>query len=360
METHITHLSLALRRAGAAVVLVVHPNFGVQTGNRDSLTVAGVRLVDLPTWPLNRLLRVIIQRVYVMCKFWNTEFDNVLAQGRGGSHLWLRSHLRTGGKFIWHDHLDGGHAHAPNDVSFKPPKYSSYPRPVRRVLEKADAVIIGSQQGKSRLQQLHGSKQSIHVLAPLQVVTAPLAQDRPFQCPFRFAAIGRLGDQKGVSQLLSLWKSLDLPDAELHLYGDDPDGRYNTEALRLGAPNLYMHGPYTPCDLPKIMEVTDIGLVTSLFEGYPLTSLEFMAYGVPFVMTAVGAAEEMAKGNPDIVVAEISDAGMAGAIHLMLERGRMGQLSRKRLHDHYLQNFAHDKLADRYVELVCGTHTGQC
>jgi glycosyltransferase involved in cell wall biosynthesis len=154
---------------------------------------------------------------------------------------------------------------------------------------------------------------------------------------------------------LALWKRLDLPDVELHIYGDDPEGTYQAEARRLGVTCLYLHGPYSPSELPKIMEATDIGLVCSLFEGYPLTSLEFMAYGVPFVMTAVGAAEEMAKENPDMVVAALSDEGVAEAIHLILKRGREGQLSQKRLQDHYLQNFAHEKTAQAYVDLIIGS-----
>ena len=350
-----THLSLALRRAGAEVVLVVHPKFGIQTGNRDSLALAGIRMVDLPIWPNNPRLRVIVQRIFVLRKFRGQEFDCVLGQGWGGSHLWLRSHLRAGGKFIWHDHLEGGGPFGPDDSSFKSPSYSPYPFLVRRVIQKADAVIIGSQRGKDRLQQLHDHKQNVCVLAPLQALTPRLARDRPLHHPCRFAVIGRLGQQKGISPLLALWKRLDLPDVELHLYGDDPDDKYQAEARRLGVTNLYMHGLYSTSELPKIMKATDIGLVCSLIEGYPLTSLEFMAYGVPFVMTAVGAAEEMAKGNPDMVVAELSDAGVAEAIRLILERGRNGQLSQKRLQDHYFQNFAHEKLAEAYIDLIIGS-----
>lgn len=354
METHITHLSIALRRVEAEVVLVVHPKFGIQTGNRESLALAGVRLVDLPTGPFNRLLRVIVQRTFVLQKFRGQEFDCVLAQGRGGSHLWLRSHLRAGGKFIWHDHGDGGQAFAPNDLSFTQPSYSSYPFLVRRVLEKADAVIIGSQRGKDHLQRHNGRTQNVHVLAPLQTLTPPPAKDRVLHRPCRFAVIGRLVDGKGVAQLLQLWKRLELPNTELHLYGDDPSNKYHVEVRRMGAPNVYVHGSYTSSDLPNIMEASDIGLVCSVSEGFPLTSLEFMAHGVPFVMTAVGAAEEMAKGNPDMIVAEISDAGVAEAIRVILERGRQGQLSQKRLQDHYLQNFAHDKVAEAYIELFVG------
>ena len=355
IETHMTHLSLALRLAGAEVVLVVHPKFGIQTGNRDCLALAGIQIVDLPTRPYNPRLRVLVQRMFVLWRFWGQEFDCVLGQGWGGSHLWLRSRLRAGGKFIWHDHLEGGGPFGPDDSSFKSPSYSPYPFLVRRVIQKADAVIIGSQRGKDRLQRLHDHKQNVCVLAPLQALTPPLAQDRPLPRPCRFAVIGRLGLQKGISPLLALWKRLDLPDVELHLYGDDPDGEYQTEARRLDVTNLYMHGQYRTSELPKIMDASDIGLVCSLVEGYPLTSLEFMAYGVPFVMTAVGAAEEMAKGNPDMVVAELSDGGVAEAIHRILDRGRKGQLSRKRLQNHYLENFAHDKLAEAYIDLIIGS-----
>jgi glycosyltransferase involved in cell wall biosynthesis len=226
---------------------------------------------------------------------------------------------------------------------------------VRRVIQKADSVIIGSKRGTERLQRLHDHEQNVCTLAPLQTLTPPPAQDRPLHHPCRFAVIGRLGQQKGISPLLALWKRMDLPDVELHLYGDDPDAKYQAEVRRLGITNLYMHGLYNTSDLPKIMEGTDIGLVCSLMEGYPLTSLEFMAYGVPFVMTAVGAAEEMAEGNQDMVVAELSDAAVAEAIRLILDRGRKGQLSQKRLQDHYLQNFAHDKLAEAYIELILGS-----
>jgi hypothetical protein len=67
-------------------------------------------------------------------------------------------------------------------------------------------------------------------------------------------------------------------------------------------------------------------------------------------MTAVGAVEEMAKENTDMVVAELSDAVEAEAIHLILERGRKRQLSQKHLQGHYLQNFAHDRLAEAYTD----------
>ena len=55
-----------------------------------------------------------------------------------------------------------------------------------------------------------------------------------------------------------------------------------------------------------------------------------------------------------MIVAEISDAGVAEAIRVILERGRQGQLSQKRLQAHYLQNFAHDKVAEAYIELFVG------
>ena len=44
-------------------------------------------------------------------------------------------------------------------------------------------------------------------------------------------------------------------------------------------------------------------------------------------------------------------------LKLLAKGGRhsgLAKLSRKRLQDHYFQNFAHDKLAEAYIELIVG------
>ena len=353
LEVHVVHLSLLLRDRGARVTLVVHPRFGTEQARRTALEDAGVaclRLPDLDRLPLP--LRVALSRTYLRSRL-APDYDLVLCHGAGGSHRWFRRFVRPGGRFVWHDHMSG--AVIENlPLVFERPAPRQYPARVLASAHRADFAIVGSGHGRRNLLEVQKLSCPVWVMPPLrEFLPLPDVVERPHAKALRFGVLGALDDIKGVVPLLRLWRSLPLGSAQLTFHGPDPGNRYAAFARSLGLESsVRFAGPYRSADVSGILAHTDLGLVLSLAEGYPLTALEFMAHGVPFVMTDVGAGPELTAANPDAVLAPLSDRGVAGAVEVLAARVRAGETSRRRLQAHYLQHFSFRSAADQYLRLL--------
>jgi glycosyltransferase involved in cell wall biosynthesis len=356
MEIHIVHLSIELRREGAGVTLVVHERFGEQCGRRQLLEEARVEFIDLPDWSrLPRFARLLRSRLLVGGRIGERKFDLVICHGCGGSHPWFKRFTAPRGLFIWHDH-SAGSAVSAGTGRFVEAASRPYPWWVIRAARAADLVITGSQRGERNLTEIQAIRGPVLVLPPLDFLDdAPRATERPVgKGALHLTAFGGLNDLKGTRALLGVWTSLQIAPAHLHFRGHDPDARAQGYADGLGIANVHFHGTYCPDELPIHMAATDIGLVCSLSEGYGLTALELMAHGVPFVMTRVGAAEQLAAGNPDTELAPLTDEGVRGAIERLAFKVRNGLTSRKRLQQHYLRHFSYASFASRYKRELLG------
>jgi len=286
---------------------------------------------------------------------WAKRFDVLIANGTGGSHYWFQRFLSPQGWFVWHDHSDGLYRERIPDA-FHPPKAGAYPKRVLRSVRRADLIITVTERGVPHLRDIQGVSSPIKVLPALVDVTAPVSQCQPFlpKKQVRFGYFGRLEPGKGIGALLESWSELysEDTDIELHIYGPDPEHRYERRSLDLGlARSVHFHGPYRRDQLPALLRTIDAGLLTSLAEGCPMVALEYMANGLPFVMTDVGAARTLAANNPDVVLAPVSPEGVKSAIREMTKRIRTGTVSPDRLQRSYFANYSYDVLAQRYLAL---------
>jgi glycosyltransferase involved in cell wall biosynthesis len=355
LEIHVVHLSLLLRAQGARVTLIVHPRFGTEPARRDALREAGIDCLPLPDLAgLPTLLRIALSRTYLRPRL-APAYDLVLCHGAGGSHRWFRRFVRPGGRFIWHDHMAGARLASPPLV-FERPVFRPYPGPALAAARQADFAVVGSDHGRRNLLDVQKLSCPVWVLPPLrEFLPLPDVVERAPARPLRLAVLGALDDIKGVIPLLKLWRSLRIGPARLTFHGPDPGDRYRAFAGARGLESsVCFAGPYRSADIPRIMAETDLGLVLSLAEGYPLTALEFMAWGVPFAMTDVGAGPELTAGNPDAVLASLSDRGVSRAVDDLAARVRAGETSRRRLHAHYLRHFSFRSAAEQYLRLLTG------
>ena len=130
----------------------------------------------------------------------------------------------------------------------------------------------------------------------------------PVGC-FSVAFSGHLDRRKGIPELLAAWEELDLPNAELHLYG-----RVYPEVRPLlnGAKErgIRVHGFV---DLPEYLPRHDLFVLPSYREGSAKSVYEALASGLP-VVTTPEAGSVVRDGIEGRIVSAGDVSGLAGAI----------------------------------------------
>ena len=170
----------------------------------------------------------------------------------------------------------------------------------------------------------------------------------------RVAFMGRLDRNKGMYRLLNVWPSLQIQPATLHIYGDGRERLgLEKEVRSLGLDeNIRLMGAWTPEELPAIMDKTDLVVLPSEYEGFPLVLLECMAFGVPFVTSDVGAISSLAEDNPDVRVVPLENRAIASAIQEMAIGIRSGEIRGDRLQEYHRKRYGQEELTRQWVSAL--------
>ncbi len=163
--------------------------------------------------------------------------------------------------------------------------------------------------------------------------------------------IGRLTPQKGQLHLLEAAKLVleHHPNARFMIVGQGhlhPKLIQRAEALGIVDQVTFAGVRH---DIPNILAESDIFVLSSLWEGLPLTAMEAMAAACPVVLTDVGSNSELAKtGVHGLIVPPNDVQALANALLELLEdeerRVTMGLAARERVQ----QNFNVETLADQH------------
>lgn len=187
-----------------------------------------------------------------------------------------------------------------------------------------------------------------------QISAAPERRSRQIG-ELHVAFLGRLIAAKGIYRLLDLWPSLDIQPARLDIYGHGPELQKLGQELRSrGLTNcVQLHGEYDAEGLDDIMAHTDLLVFpTDHAEGLPLTLLECMAYGVPFVASDTGAIPTLAEDNPDVRVVPLEQAAFKKAIEEMSASIRAGKIRGDRLQEWYRARFGYAQTSKQWLQAL--------
>jgi glycosyltransferase involved in cell wall biosynthesis len=234
----------------------------------------------------------------------------------------------------------------------------------------ASAMIVVSQEARRRMIEVERIAPERLVLLPNGIRALPPGDGGTVRTEL---GIGRDDPVIGTVCILRAEKAIDvlvraaallvkdLPRLRVLIVGEG-DERAVVEALvkQLGLEeHVLLTGARS--DVPDVLAALDVAVLSSDYEGIPLSILEFMDAGKPIVATHVGGIPEVIEdGVHGVLVPPRNEAALAGAVGDLLRHpdvaGEMGARARERCRD----EFSLDRTVDRLQGLYERLHSKRC
>jgi glycosyltransferase involved in cell wall biosynthesis len=211
---------------------------------------------------------------------------------------------------------------------------------VRSLLTSADAIIALSDQWTRSLSAITDGRVPVHQV--FNPVALPLASTVNRNCivvddhPVRFIMMGRLGQRKGVYDLLAAAAQLNQSGLcfQLLLCGDGDVDKVRDLVNELNLTQCVdVPGWVDPVTAKLKLRAADCFVMPSYHEGLPVAILEAAAYGLAIITTPVGGIPDVIQhGQTGLVVqpgavSELAQA-MEYMIHSDVDRTRLGNAAR--------------------------------
>jgi glycosyltransferase involved in cell wall biosynthesis/GT2 family glycosyltransferase len=171
--------------------------------------------------------------------------------------------------------------------------------------------------------------------------------------------VARFNFQKGhqytVEAIPSILKSC--PQARFLFVGEGPTQARLADRVRQLGLQPYVTFAGAREDIPEILSALDIFLLTSLYEGLPLSILEAMAVGLPVVATSVsGTPEAVTEQHTGLLIPPEDSQAVASAVVRLVKdpesRRRMGANGRKLVHRRFDKSLMVGQVEHIYQNLV--------
>lgn len=346
MERHVCDLACALAGREHHVTLLTTSN-SLATALREQLQAQSVTLRELhrsrghagrlekSVWLLREVLRSESVR-------WDLIYTN--GQSALARVVWLAARPHT--RIVHHHHTAADRA-----------EQATWSGSFRSVLGRAPELVACSRATRQALAEAlsRGDVQFLPYLTSAPVAAAAV-QDRAIAPGARlnFGFAGRLVAEKGIDQICALSRSASLADITWHIHGAGPA---YPPAFFADFPNVVYHGPYSagPQQAALLQNLDALVLFSSHNEGMPLSLIEAMSAGLPWIATDRGGTREMAIDpvNAIVVPAPASFNALAVAVREMADRIRAGRTSRtaqRRLYDEFFSPSVVSSLWCDYLE----------
>lgn len=220
------------------------------------------------------------------------------------------------------------HHHTAADES----EQATWSGPFRKVLKQAPELVACSRATQRALgEALKRADVQYQPYLTSAPVPASAVKDRvpSPNAKLHFGFTGRLVAEKGIASICALSRRPELADITWHIHG--AGAAFPPEYFR-PFHNVVYHGPFTT-GLPHadiLQRLDAIVLFSRHNEGMPLSLLEGMSAGLPWIATDRGGTREMAvsESNCMVVGPSPSEDELTAAVRTMASRIRQGMTSR--------------------------------
>jgi len=238
-----------------------------------------------------------------------------------------------------------------------------FQRVIRKMFQRADQIIVLGRIWESFLnEELGVSMQKVSILynaapGPPELVSRHSGLNRE---TVRLLFVGQLGARKGVPELLQALSRIPRPSFawSITMAGDGDVGGARQSALELGIlDRVTFTGWLDSAQIRGLLESSDILILPSHAEGFPMAIVEAFAYGVAVISSPVGAIAEIVLNNENGLLVSVGDVNaLEQAIEaLCLDvqfRERLGLAGRRAWENHLnIETYA-DRLVEIWFDVV--------
>jgi glycosyltransferase involved in cell wall biosynthesis len=172
----------------------------------------------------------------------------------------------------------------------------------RAAMKVSDSIRVVSKFQEAEIQQVAGGLSARFVIAPIPIDYSKIPNRDDFSNVYDIALIGRLHNERGIVQAVSILKQLisSLPSVKIVIVGEGPERKYLEKNLHdeIAQGFIQLPGALHGYKLRKIYAGSKVLLSTAPREGYGLTLREAILSGMRVIARDSLGARETAKDFP--------------------------------------------------------------
>ena len=345
MERHVCLLATLLARQRHFVAMLT-TSHSLNQPARTDLQSAGVELRELPVArgkasKAKKLAWLLLNAVRLRARSWDVIYSN--GQSALARIAWLAGSGRT--RIAHHHHTAGD-----------PEEQRTWHPAFRRALASAPELVACSRFTKSCLETSLGRGDIVFLpyLTP-EILPASAVRENASAADgvLHFGFAGRLVPTKGIDTICELSQHPDLAGVRWHIHGSGED--YPPSYFERFK-NIEYHGAYSgACECAQFLPRLDaIALFSNHNEGMPLSLIEAMAAGLPWVATDRGGTRELAvvPKNCEVIPTGATFDEIKARTLALAARIRAGETSRVEQRRAYDEHFAFPAASGRWLDFL--------
>lgn len=225
---------------------------------------------------------------------------------------------------------------------------------ITNILNNADIVLVLSEDWKNNILNLTENNNVSVLYNPAVLKDICRAESESINVLF----MGRLGQRKGVYDIIEAAKHIKNHNVKISLYGDGNLNEFENLVKYSGLQDKVKIGGWiSGFEKDKIFMNSDIFILPSYSEGLPVSVLEAISAGLPVVSTPVGGIPEAVKDGVNGFMIQAGDyKTLAEKIDMLAEdkdlRENMGKQSRQKAKEKFDIKIIMNQLGDIYDELL--------
>jgi len=341
IESHVKELCLRLTEAGKRVTLLCSRS-RMEPGTKESLRRAGVALMlNEASWFSASPARKWLWTLGALARVPRGGFDVVYTNGQGRNPATVVRWFRGRTRVIHHHHM----ATDADEIAYWSEAY-------RNSMLAADVLVVTADFIRRRMRAAIG-RQDIEVAYCFSRRLSSAARVPDAQTPVVFGYFGRLIEGKGIDWIQRLSRDPRLAGVRWKIWGTE--AHYRASDFD-GFDNITYHGVFTDeAGLRNALDALDCFVLLSATEGLPLSLMEVMGAGKPWIATAAGGVPELAHDPGSCVLVGLEDYDRVVEACLAMEaRIRAGQIDRASQQAFYETHLGERALLTRWLALLEG------